>query len=188
MVDKINLGDISLSELRHNIALVSQDVFLFSDTIERNIWAGDFAKSREGIVAAARSANAHDFIVRSALGYQNRVGDRGNLLSGGEKQRISIARALFKDAPILILDEATSSLDSVSEIEVQKGLDILMKGRTVLVIAHRISTVAKADRIVVLKEGRIIEQGTHQALLQQRGEYYNLYFSQQSAGEVLAES
>ncbi len=175
LIDETPIREIDLKELRANIGLVTQDVFLFSDTLERNIWAGDFKKSPEGVVSAAKSANAHEFINRTPEGYQNRVGDRGNLLSGGEKQRVSIARAIFKDAPILILDEATSALDSQSEVEVQKGLDQLMTGKTALVIAHRLSTIAKADKIIVMKAGQIIEVGTHQSLLEKMGEYRALH-------------
>ncbi len=175
LIDDIPVQEIELKDLRAHIALVTQDVFLFSDTIERNIWAGDFAQSNSRVIPAAQSANAHQFISRTESGYQNKVGDRGNLLSGGEKQRISIARAIFKDAPILILDEATSALDSVSEVEVQKGLDHLMQGRTALVIAHRLSTVARANKIVVMKAGEIVEIGTHQSLLAQSGEYHSLH-------------
>ncbi|MGE0764439.1 MAG: ABC transporter ATP-binding protein [Bdellovibrionales bacterium] len=171
----VPIRQMDLTELRHNIALVAQDVFLFSDTIEKNIWAGDFSKPVSGVEPAAKLANAHSFIMRTPEGYQNRVGDRGSLLSGGEKQRLSIARAIFKDAPILILDEATSALDSESELEVQKGLDHLLQGRTALVIAHRLSTIAKADRILVLSKGQIIEQGNHQQLLDQKGEYYRFF-------------
>lgn len=175
LIDQTPIQDINLKELRANIALVTQDVFLFSDSIERNIWAGDFSKPSQGVQAAAQSANAHNFISKTPNGYQNRVGDRGNLLSGGEKQRVSIARAIFKDAPLLILDEATSALDSQSEVEVQKGIDQLMKGRTALVIAHRLSTVARADKIVVMRAGEIVETGTHQSLLEQAGEYHSLH-------------
>ena len=141
LIDGIPIQQMSLKELRHNIALVTQDVYLFSDSIERNIWSGDFSKSKDQVIPCAQAANAHDFIMQTPEGYQTKMGERGNLFSGGEKQRISIARALFKDAPILILDEATSALDSASEIEVQKGLDHLTEGRTSLVIAHRLSTI-----------------------------------------------
>ncbi len=176
LIGGIPLKNFSLHELRSKIALVSQDVFLFADTIERNIQAGDFSKDVAGVEAAARLANAHNFISHATKhGYQSRVGDMGSTLSGGEKQRVSIARAVFKDAPILVLDEATSALDSESEKEVQKGLDYLMKGRTAFVIAHRLSTVAKADRILVMKKGEIVEQGAHQELLQKSGEYTKLY-------------
>lgn len=175
LLDNTPIKQIDLADLRKNIALVSQDVFLFSDTIERNIWAGDFTRDSRDVEAAAKLANAHDFITKMPHGYQSPVGDRGGLLSGGEKQRISIARALFKDAPILILDEATSALDTTSELEVQKGLEVLMKGRTALVIAHRLTTIQNADKIVVLDQGKIVETGRHQDLLEKKGHYFRLY-------------
>lgn len=175
LIDDVNILDIDLKELRRNIALVTQDVFLFSDTIEKNIWAGDYTRDRKDVLAMAKLANAHDFIMKMPKGYDSRVGDRGSLLSGGEKQRISIARAMFKDAPLLILDEATSALDTASEIEVQKGLDHLMEGRTALVVAHRLSTIQKADKIVVLKSGEIVEVGDHHNLLGQQGEYFRFH-------------
>ncbi len=178
--DDTNIQDINLKDLRKHIALVNQDVFLFSDTIEKNIWAGNFERDRKNVETMAKLANAHEFIMKMPNGYQSRVGDRGNLLSGGEKQRISIARALFKDAPLLILDEATSALDTASEIEVQKGLDQLMSGRTALVIAHRLSTIQKADKIVVLRSGEIVEIGTHQELLDKKGEYFKFHTLQHS--------
>ena len=175
LIDDVNIHDIGLKELRRNVALVTQDVFLFSDTIEKNIWAGDYNRTREDISPMAKLANAHEFIMKMPQGYQSRVGDRGNLLSGGEKQRISIARAMFKDAPVLVLDEATSALDTTSEIEVQKGIDHLMEGRTAIVIAHRLSTIQKAHKIVVLRAGKIVEIGTHQELLAKQGEYHNFH-------------
>ena len=175
LIDGIPLKAFDLQGLRQNVALVSQDVFLFSDTIERNIWAGDFSKDPKLVIPAAQKAFAHDFIMKKSDGYQTRVGDRGNLLSGGEKQRVSIARAFLKDAPILILDEATSALDTVSEIEVQRGLESLMAGRTVFVIAHRLSSIAKAHRIFVLKDGQILESGSHAELVERQGEYSRLY-------------
>ncbi|WP_413559071.1 ABC transporter ATP-binding protein [Bdellovibrio sp. HCB209] len=180
LVDGVNIQHFGLKELRRNVALVTQDVFLFSDTIEKNIWAGDYNRDRNDIQTMAKLANAHDFIMKMPHGYQSRVGDRGNLLSGGEKQRISIARAMFKDAPVLILDEATSALDTASEIEVQKGLDHLMEGRTALVVAHRLSTIQKADKIVVMKQGQIVEIGTHASLLSLKGEYHNFHNLQHS--------
>ncbi len=182
-IDETPLKQFDLKDLRRHIALVTQDVFLFRDSIERNIHAGDFTKTPEGVMPAARLANAHNFIEKTPQGYASSVGDRGNFLSGGEKQRVSIARAIFKDAPVLILDEATSALDSVSEQEVQKGLNHLMEGRTVFVIAHRLSTVFNADRILVLKKGRLVEQGTHEALLQKRGEYYRFFQLQMTNAE-----
>ncbi|MGE3760368.1 MAG: ABC transporter ATP-binding protein, partial [Pseudobdellovibrionaceae bacterium] len=152
------ISQMPLAELRSKVALVTQDVFLFSDSVKKNIWSGDFAKSPTEIENAARLANAHNFIEANPEGYEARVGERGARFSGGEKQRISIARAIFKNAPILILDEATSALDSESELEVQKGLDSLMRGRTALVIAHRLSTISKCDRIIVMDKGEIIEE------------------------------
>jgi subfamily B ATP-binding cassette protein MsbA len=178
LFDQTNIKTFSLQELRKNISLVSQDVFLFSDSIEKNIQAGsdvfDFAK----IQSCATAAFADDFIMRLPNGYQSNVGERGNALSGGEKQRIAIARALYKDSAILILDEATSALDSVSEEQVQWGLNTLMKGRTTFVIAHRLSTIQNADLIVVMKKGAVAESGTHEKLVQARGEYYKLFTSQ----------
>lgn len=126
----------------------------------------------------AQAASAHEFIMKMPEGYQSQAGERGNLLSGGEKQRIAIARAFYKNSPILILDEATSALDSVSEEQVQKGLEQLMKGRTTLVIAHRLSTVVKADLIVVLKKGMVVEMGNHQQLIEKQGAYYELFKTQ----------
>jgi ATP-binding cassette subfamily B protein/subfamily B ATP-binding cassette protein MsbA len=175
LIGGVPIQDMPLSELRANIALVTQDVFLFSDTIERNIWSGDFTKSGDDIESAARLANAHDFIEKQPEYYHTRVGDRGSRLSGGEKQRISIARAVFKNAPILVLDEATSALDSESELEVQKGLDSLMEGRTALVIAHRLSTIAKCDRILVMDKGEIVEQGNHDQLMAHKGAYHRFF-------------
>jgi ATP-binding cassette subfamily B protein/subfamily B ATP-binding cassette protein MsbA len=170
-----NTKNMKLHDLRKNIGLVSQDVFLFSDSIENNIIADSEDKPKEDVQRAAKAAHAHDFIMRLPGQYQSNVGERGNLLSGGEKQRIGIARAFYKDAPILILDEATSALDSVSEEQVQKGLETLMQGRTTFVIAHRLSTIQHANLILVLSKGRIVEQGTHQELLQRKGEYSRLF-------------
>ena len=180
-LDDLKITDLKLNDLRKHIALVTQDVFLFDDTIESNIQSGDFDKPRTLVADAARSANAHDFIEKLTNGYQYRVGERGQKLSGGERQRVSIARAIFRDAPILILDEATSALDSVSEIEVQKGLDRLMFGRTCFVIAHRLSTIRKADRILVVQKGTIVEDGNHDKLLALRGAYFK-YFQLQTNG------
>ena len=175
LIGGVDIRAMAIDDLRHHIALVSQDVFLFGDSVEANIHLGDSEKSTDGIEQAAKMANAHDFISRTREGYQTRMGDQGALFSGGEKQRISIARAIFKDAPILILDEATSALDSESEVTVQQGLDRLMKGRTAFVIAHRLSTISKADRILVLKGGQIVEQGSHDDLLDMQGEYFRFH-------------
>lgn len=175
LIGGVPISEISLADLRANIALVTQDVFLFSDSVEKNIWSGDFSKSAGGVESAARLANAHAFIIHNPEGYKARLGERGSRFSGGEKQRISIARAVFKDAPILIMDEATSALDSESELEVQKGIDSLMKGRTAFVIAHRLSTIAKCDRILVMDKGQIVEQGSHNLLMVQKGAYYRFF-------------
>lgn len=179
-IDDVPINNISLKDLRKNIALVTQDVFLFRDSIARNIQAGDFEKLDASVEKSANLANAHGFIVATPKGYDSPVGERGSFLSGGEKQRVSIARAIYKDAPILILDEATSALDSVSELEVQKGLQHLLEHRTAFVIAHRLSTVFNADRILVMKKGAIVEQGTHHELLALRGEYHNFFNLQMS--------
>jgi ATP-binding cassette, subfamily B, bacterial MsbA len=175
LIDDISLRNLDVAELRKNIGLVSQDVFLLRDTVENNIWSGDFKKPKELVKVMAQKAHAQDFIGRLKGQYESQVGDRGGLLSGGEKQRVSIARAFIKDAPILILDEATSALDSQSEVEVQKGLNSLMVGRTAIVIAHRLSTVQNCDRIVVLKSGQISEMGNHESLIQRQGEYFKFY-------------
>ncbi len=175
LIGGVGLNEMSLNELRSKVALVTQDVFLFSDSVEKNIWSGDFTKPATEVGGAARLANAHDFISHHPDQYEARVGERGARFSGGEKQRISIARAIFKNAPILILDEATSALDSESELEVQKGLDSLMRGRTALVIAHRLSTISKCDRIIVMDKGEIIEQGSHNELMVQQGAYYRFF-------------
>lgn len=175
LIGGVPIDEMKLDELRSKIALVTQDVFLFSDSVERNIWSGDFKKTPTDVETAAKLANAHEFILKAEAGYKSRVGERGARFSGGEKQRISIARAIFKNAPILILDEATSALDSESELEVQKGLDSLMRGRTALVIAHRLSTISKCDRILVMDKGEIVEQGSHEQLMQAQGAYYRFY-------------
>ncbi len=170
-LDGTDIRRFRLRELRRNIGLVTQDVFLSSESVGRNIHSGDFTLDGSGVVAAAMTANAHDFISKMPQGYDSPVGDKGGFLSGGERQRVSIARAVFKNAPILILDEATSALDSASEVEVQKGLERLMQGKTTIVIAHRLSTVLHANKIVVMKDGRIIETGSHVELLSRGGEY-----------------
>ncbi len=174
-IDGRDIRDVTVESLRGQIAIVTQQTILFNDTVRNNIAYGDIVKAEEQIVAAAKAAHAHDFIVNLPAGYDTLIGEQGTKLSGGERQRISIARALLKDAPILILDEATSSLDSEAEIEVQDALENLMKGRTTLVIAHRLSTIRNADRIIVLVNGEIREEGTHDHLLSCEGEYCRLY-------------
>jgi subfamily B ATP-binding cassette protein MsbA len=178
MIDGQDIRDLSIESLRSLTAIVSQQTFLFNDTVKDNIAYGDTGRQFEDIVRAAKSAYAEDFIRALPLGYDTVIGESGVKLSGGQRQRIAIARALLKNAPLLILDEATSSLDTQSEREVQNALDTLMKGRTSFVIAHRLSTIMNADRIIVLKEGRIVEQGRHEDLLARGGEYKNLYEQQ----------
>jgi ATP-binding cassette, subfamily B, bacterial MsbA len=175
MIDAIDVRRYKLGSLRAQIGLVTQHTFLFNDTVRNNIAYGIADQNFDQIVAAARLANAHDFITRLPDGYDTVIGELGVRLSGGERQRIAIARALLKNAPILILDEATSSLDSEAERQVQEALAHLMENRTTLVIAHRLSTVRRADRIAVLVHGEIVEEGTHSELMALRGEYSKLH-------------
>jgi len=175
LIDGTDIRDVTVNSLRSQIAIVTQQTILFNDTVRNNIAYGDIRKSDEEIVKAAKAANAHDFILKLPEGYDTVIGEQGVKLSGGERQRISIARALLKDAPILILDEATSSLDSEAEAEVQDAVDRLIKGRTTLMIAHRLSTIRNADRIIVIVDGRIVEEGSHESLLTREGEYWKLY-------------
>jgi ABC-type transport system involved in Fe-S cluster assembly fused permease/ATPase subunit len=182
-VDGQDVRDVTQDSLHRAIGVVPQDTVLFNDTIGYNIAYGRDNATQEDIEAAARSAQIHDFIQRLPLGYDTAVGERGLKLSGGEKQRVGIARTLLKDPPILLLDEATSALDSETEHEIQDALRQAGKGRTVLTIAHRLSTVAEADRIVVLEQGEVVEQGTHDDLLARNGRYAQLWQRQQSEGE-----
>ena len=179
LLDGHDLSDYQLENLRQQIALVSQDVVLFNDTISGNIAYGALAGTdREVIARAAKAAHAMEFIEQLPEGLETRLGESGTLLSGGQRQRLAIARALLKDAPVLILDEATSALDSESERAIQEALQEVMKDRTTLVIAHRLSTIENADQVIVLREGRVIEQGTHAELLEKGQAYARLYQTQ----------
>ena len=178
LVDGVDIRSYAIADYRQNIGLVLQEPFLFFGTIAENIAYGKPHASRAEIIASARAAHAHEFILRLPQGYDSMVGERGQGLSGGERQRISIARALLIDPRILILDEATSSVDSETEKEIQKALENLVKGRTTIAIAHRLSTLHRADRLVVLDRGRVVEEGTHDALMEKEGAYFNLYQAQ----------
>lgn len=179
LVDGTDVRSFAVADYRRHIGLVLQEPFLFYGTIADNIAYGKPDASREDIVAAARAAHAHEFILRLPLGYDSLVGERGHGLSGGERQRISIARALLIDPRILILDEATSSVDTETEKEIQRALDNLVRGRTTIAIAHRLSTLRKADRLVVLDRGEKVEEGPHEQLMERRGAYWRLYEAQQ---------
>ena len=174
LIDGINIKDFKVLELRNQIGIVSQESVLFNDTVFNNITFGTENATLDEVKAAAKIANAHDFIMQLENGYDTVIGERGNKLSGGQKQRLSIARAVLKNPPIMILDEATSALDTESEKVVQDALEKLMKNRTSIVIAHRLSTIKNADHIVVLKKGKIVEQGNHDELYHQKGFYYQL--------------
>ncbi len=178
LVDGVDIRSYAIADFRQNIGLVLQEPFLFFGTIAENIAYGKPHATREEIIASARAAHAHEFILRLPQGYDSMVGERGQGLSGGERQRISIARALLIDPRILILDEATSSVDSETEKEIQKALENLVQGRTTIAIAHRLSTLHRADRLVVLDRGRVVEEGTHDVLMAKEGAYFNLYQAQ----------
>ncbi len=190
LIDDIDIRDASISSLRDQIAIVTQEPILFNDTVRNNIAYGNQNASDKDIENAARAAYAYEFIQKFPDGFDTNIGELGGRLSGGEKQRICIARALLKDSPILILDEATSSLDAESETLVQKALENLMKGRASFIIAHRFSTVAYADRITVIVDGQIVEEGKHEELIARKGEYFKLYqmqFSNSSSKQAPVE-
>lgn len=176
----VPMNEINPESLMSHISMVFQDVYLFQDTIRNNIRFGKTDATEEEIIAAAKKACCHDFIMRLPKGYDTLVGEGGCTLSGGEKQRVSIARAILKDAPIILLDEATASLDPENEVEVQKAIDSLIKGRTVIAIAHRLKTIKDADQIIVLDNGRIKEEGTHDDLVRNEGLYAHLWNIQES--------
>ncbi|WP_334186854.1 cyanophycin metabolism-associated ABC transporter [Noviherbaspirillum sp.] len=183
LVDGVDIRSLRVADYRRHIGLVLQEPFLFFGTIADNIAYGKPGATREEIIAAARAANAHEFILRLPHGYDSMVGERGQTLSGGERQRISIARALLIDPQLLILDEATSSVDTTTEKEIQKALDNLVRGRTTIAIAHRLSTLRRADRLVVLDKGQIVEVGQHDELMERQGAYYRLYQAQARQAE-----
>ena len=178
--DGVDLATLDYRSLRQHLGVCLQDSYLFGDTIARNIALGDTVPDMDRVVWAAQVADAHDFVSRLPLGYETRVGESGLLLSGGQRQRVALARAVYRQPAVLLLDEATSALDSESERAVQENLAGLLRGRTAFVIAHRLSTVRNADRIVVLERGRIVEQGTHTELLERRGLYFHLCSQQLS--------
>jgi ATP-binding cassette subfamily B protein len=178
LVDGVDVRSLPVASYRRSIGLVLQEPFLFFGTIAENIAYGKPEATRQEIMAAARAAHAHDFILRLPHGYDSLVGERGQALSGGERQRISIARALLIDPRILILDEATSSVDTQTEKEIQRALDNLVAGRTTIAIAHRLSTLRRANRLVVLDRGQVVEVGAHEDLMAREGAYFRLYQAQ----------
>ena len=186
MIDGQDIRDVTLESLHAAIGVVPQDTVLFNDTIRYNIAYGRDDATEAEVIAAARAARLHEFIARLPQGYDTTVGERGLKLSGGEKQRVGIARTLLKDPPILVLDEATSALDTETERDIQNELRAMGQGRTVITIAHRLSTIADADRIVVLENGQVVEEGTHETLLSREGRYAQLWHRQQSEDEGLA--
>ncbi|MBQ7040175.1 MAG: ATP-binding cassette domain-containing protein, partial [Clostridia bacterium] len=173
--DGTDIRELTLESVRRNIGIVQQDVFLFAGTIKDNILYGNPEASEEQIMDAAKRANIHDYIMTLPNKYDTEIGERGVKLSGGQKQRLSIARVFLKDPAILILDEATSALDNTTEVLIQHALDELCKGRTTLVVAHRLSTIRNADEIAVVIEGKIKERGTHEELMEKNGTYKKLY-------------
>jgi ATP-binding cassette subfamily B protein len=186
-VDGIDVKDIALEDLRKHIGIVLQEPFLFNGTIAENIAYGKPGASIEDVITAARAACAHEFIVQKPDGYDTQVGEKGSRLSGGERQRVSIARAILNNPRILILDEATSSVDVETEKRIQQAIGNLTAGRTTFAIAHRLSTLRNADRLVVLEKGQIVEQGTHTELMDKKGVFYKLVETQKQTSKALAE-
>jgi ABC-type multidrug transport system fused ATPase/permease subunit len=184
LIDGTDIRQVRIKDLRALMGNVNQEAILFNDSFYNNIAFGVKNTSIEQVIQAAKIANAHDFIIATENGYDTNIGDRGSKLSGGQRQRISIARAILKNPPILILDEATSALDTESEKLVQEALENLMKNRTTIVIAHRLSTIRNADLICVLHEGRIVERGSHDALLKKKGYFKKLYDLQSLEGPM----
>jgi ATP-binding cassette subfamily B protein len=183
-IDGQDVREVTQDSLHRAIGVVPQDTVLFNDTIRYNIGYGRDGASQAEIEGAAKAAQIHDFIQQLPQGYDTTVGERGLKLSGGEKQRVGIARTLLKDPPILLLDEATSALDSETEQDIKEALMQAGRGRTVLTIAHRLSTIAEADRIIVLEQGEVVEQGTHDALLSKNGRYAQLWHRQQADEDI----
>ena len=184
-IDGVNITEIAQKDLRSQIGVVLQEPFLFSGSIYDNIMFSRPDARREDVMAAAKAANAHDFIVQKPDGYDTQVGERGQTLSGGERQRISIARAILHDPRILILDEATASVDTDTEKQIQDAISRLIKGRTTFAIAHRLSTLRNATRLVVLKDGKVAEVGTHEELLAKKGEFHRLVQMQQEMNAIV---
>jgi subfamily B ATP-binding cassette protein MsbA len=178
------LREVQIQSYYRQIAYVPQEVVLFGGTIRENILYGKLEANEDELLAASEAAHAHDFITAFPKGYETRVGEKGLTLSGGQRQRIALARAFLKNPRILILDEATAYLDNESEFFIQDALERLMAGKTTFMIAHRLTTIQKADRILVLNEGALVEQGDHQALMQQAGLYYHLYTVMRAGGEI----
>jgi ATP-binding cassette subfamily B protein len=186
-IDGVDTRELDLDEFRRNVGVVPQESFLFPGSIRSNIAYGQPTASNQDVIAAARAANAHDFIVKFADGYDSYVGERGQRLSGGERQRISIARAILHNPKILVLDEATSSVDTETERMIQDALNNLVEGRTVFAIAHRLSTLKHADRIIVMEDGRIAETGSHDELMAEEGIYHKLVTLQTEMAKVRAD-
>ena len=184
-IDEHSIQDVTMESLRKNIGMVQQDVFLFSGSVYENILYGDLDATEDQVIEAAKKANAYDFIMNMPDGFQTYIGERGVKLSGGQKQRLSIARMFLKNPPVLILDEATSSLDNKSEAVIQESVNELAKDRTTFIIAHRMATVKNAQRIIVLTEDGITEEGNHDELMAKEGEYYKLYHSQFKPADIL---